>query len=188
MLQTKIHVARLIKFFALLTFFFFSISPAGAHVEEGNMPDSVAEMEYRILLEFEPDNHDARLRLGMILFRSEKYDEAADEFNYILDKDPENSEALISLARVKIKLHDYQHAISLLQKAMSLAPDDMHTYYYLGQALEMQGSASKAASVYQRGLDRKISPENRHAAEEKLLLIEAMKNLQKPRKQTLGQN
>ena len=45
----------------------FSIITASAHIEQGNMPDSVAEMEYRILLEFEPDNLEVRNMLGMVL-------------------------------------------------------------------------------------------------------------------------
>ena len=174
--------------FCALFLFFFSINPAGAHVEEDNMPDSVAETEYRILLEFEPDNLDVRLKLGMVLFRAEQYKEAAEEFNYILKKDPENSEALISLARVNINISDYQRAVTLLQKALPIEPDDMHTYYFLGLALEKQGDISGAEKTYRDGLARRIPPQNKHAAEERQLLVEALKKLQAQKEKQLGQN
>ena len=73
MLRTENHILRLVLFTAILLF--SCSNPATAHVEKGTMPDSVAEMEYLILLEFEPDNFEVRIQLGMVLFRSEKYKE-----------------------------------------------------------------------------------------------------------------
>ncbi len=181
----KNQAFRLFLFCAVLLYL-FCITPAKAHVEEDNMPDSVAEMEYRILLEFEPDNLEVRLKLGMVFFRSDKYSEAAEEFNYILKKDPENSEALISLARININILDYQSAITLLQKALSIDPDDMHTYYFLGLALEEQGDISGAEKAYQDGLARRLPPQNKHTAEERQLLVEALENLETQEKKTAG--
>jgi predicted Zn-dependent protease len=166
-----------IALFILLAIF-SNISPVSGHVEENSMPDPEAEMEYRILLEFEPDNYDVRLKLGMVLFRAEKYSEAADQFNYVVTKDPGNCEALISLARVKIMAQEYHQAVTLLQKALPIDPDDMHTYYFLGQALEMQGDISGAQAIYRNGLDRRIPPQNKHALEERQLLVEALNKLQ----------
>jgi len=186
MLLTENHILRLVLFTVVLLF--SCTSPATAHVEKGTMPDSVAEMEYRILLEFEPDNSEVRIQLGMILFRSEKYKEAANEFNYVLDKNPEHVEALISLARVNIKLLNYQQAITILQKAQPLNPEDMHIYYFLGQALEMQGNVSEAEKVYRKGLSQKIPSQNKHAVEERQLLVEALKNLQERQEKALVNN
>ncbi len=187
MLQTKTHILPLIKFFAILVFFFIS-TPATAHVEKGTMPDPVAEMEYRILLELEPDNLEVRIRLGLVLYRSGKFDETASEFDHVLKKDPENIEALIGLARVNIKLLNYPQAITLLKEALPIGPDDMHIYYYLGQALEMQGDLSGAEEIYNSGLSREISSQNEHSAEERQVVVEALKKLQGNKEKTLGQN
>lgn len=170
--------------FCILLLSFCSINPATAHVEEDNMPDPVAEIEYRILLEFEPDNLEVRIKLGMVLFRSEKYEEAAIEFNYVLNKNPENVEGLIGLARANIKALNYQQAITLLQKALPLNPDDMHIYYYLGQTMEMRDNLSEAEKIYKNGLSQKIPPQNKHAIEERKLLVEALKNLLERREKT----
>ena len=66
------------------------------------MPDSVAEMEYFILLEFEPNNLEARIKLGMILLRSEKFDEAIKIAKHILanvDQDSLEAKKLLEKAQ-----------------------------------------------------------------------------------------
>jgi tetratricopeptide (TPR) repeat protein len=183
MLLTKSHILRLVLFCAVL-FFFFCISPAKAHVEKGSMPDSVAEMEYRILLEFKPDNLEVRNKLGMVLYRSGKFNKAAREFDYILKKDPENIDALTALARVNTKLSNYQQAIALFNKAIAINPDDMHIYYYFGQTMEMQGNLSGAEEVYKNGLYRESPSQSEQSAEDRQALIEALKNLQERKEKT----
>ena len=186
MLPIKNHILRLILLSGVLLFFF--CTPATAHVEKGTMPDSVAEVEYRILLEFKPGNLEVRNELGMILFRSEKFDEAASEFDYVLKKDPENIDALTALGRVNIKRSDYQQAMGLLQKAITINPDDMHIYYYLGQTMEMQGNLSGAEEVYKTGLSREFPPQSEQPAEDRQELIEALQNLQERKEKTSEHN
>ena len=152
------------------------------------MPDSVAEIEYRILLEFKPGNLEVRNKLGMILYRSEKFDKAANEFNYVLKKDPENSDALTALGRVNIKLSNYQQAIGLLQKALTIKPDDMHIYYYLGQTMEMQGDLSSAEEAYKTGLSREFPPRSEQPSEDRQELMEALQNLQERKEKTQEHN
>jgi tetratricopeptide (TPR) repeat protein len=168
--------------------FVCSINPAASHVEEDNMPDSVAEMEYRILLELEPDNLDVRTKLGLVLFRSRKYDEAANEYNYILKKDPEHVDAILGLARVNTLLSSYQQANSLFHKALSIDPDNMHIYFYFGQALEMQGDTSGAEEIYRKGLAREIKSQSEHVIEERRLVSESLRFLHVSLKNNSAQN
>lgn len=182
MLPTKNHISRLIVLSAV--FLFFYSAPATAHVEKGTMPDSVAEMEYRILLEFKPGNLEVRNMLGMVLYRRKKFDEAANEFDYVLKKDPENSDALTGMGRVNMQLSNYQQAAALLRKAIAIKPDDMHIYYYLGQTLEMQGNLSGAEEVYKTGLSREI-PQNEQSSGDRQELIDALKILQEHKDKTL---
>lgn len=185
MLPPENHILRLVLLSAVLLFF-YSSTPAAAHVEKGTMPDAVAEIEYRILLEFKPDHLEIRNKLGMVLYRSEKFDEAANEFDYVLKKDPENIGALTALARVNAELSNYHQATALFKKALAINPDDIHIYYYLGQTLEMQGHLSGAEEVYKNGLSREIPPQSKQFAEDRQALIEALKNLQKHTEKTLG--
>ena len=67
---------------------------------------------------------------------------------------------------------------------MTLNPVDMHIYYFLGQALEMQGNVSEAEKVYRKGISQEIPSQNKRAAEEQQLLVEALKNLQEHKEKT----
>jgi tetratricopeptide (TPR) repeat protein len=53
------------------------------------MPDAIAEMEYRILLEYQPDNTEARNELAMVLYRLDKLDEAFGELQRVVELNPD---------------------------------------------------------------------------------------------------
>ena len=142
------------------------------------MPDSVAEMEYRILLEFEPDNLEVRNLLGMVLYRSGKFEEAETEFHYVLKRAPENLDAIDALGLVNVKRKNYQFAIDLFKKAIAINPDDMLVYYHLGQALELQGDITGAAEAYKAGLAREGSgPHKQSNDEQRHTLLNALKDI-----------
>jgi Tfp pilus assembly protein PilF len=156
---------------------------ARSHIEKGQMPDPLAIMEYRILLEFEPDNLEVRNMLGMALYRQGKLDEAEQEFNYVLELDPQNFNAIDALGLVKIKQGKLNSAVDLFKKAIYINPGDMLVYYHLGQVLELQGNADSAAMAYRTGLDQKISEEQgKWYLEQQKKLVEALKNLKDKQK------
>jgi Tfp pilus assembly protein PilF len=158
-------------------------SVARSHIEKGQMPDPLAIMEYRILLEFEPDNHEVRNMLGMALYRQEKYEEAELEFNFVLKADPQNFNAIDALGLVKMKQGKLDSAVDLFKKAIYIDPGDMLVYYHLGQVLELQGNTDSAARAYRTGLDQKISEEQgKWYLEQQKKLVEALKNLEATRK------
>ena len=178
MLPTENHTLHsVILCFILLLFCW--ISSATAHIEKGSMPDSVAEMEFRILLEFEPDNLEVRNQLGMVLYRQGKLKEAEREFDYVLQKAPENFDAVDALGLVKLKQANYQLAADLFKKAIALNPADMLIYYHLGQALEQQGNINDAAEAYRAGLSLEATgPHKQGNTENRQALLEALKNIQ----------
>lgn len=158
--------------------FLFS-AQVSAHIEKGAMPDSVAEMEYRILLEFEPENLEVRNQLGMVLYRRGKLDAAAEEFNFVLAKAPDNFDATDALGLINMQRGNYQLAIILFKKAIAINPDDMLVYYHLGQALELQGDIAAAAAAYREGLTRDpAGPDRQKKSEQREVLLEALKNIQ----------
>ena len=154
-------------------------TPAAAHVEKGSMPDSVAEMEYRILLEFEPENLEVRNQLGMVLYRLGKLDEAEKEFYYVLEKMPENFDAIDALGLINMQRANFQLAIDLFKKAITINPDDMLAYFHLGQALERLGDSTGAAEIYRTGLSReRTAPYNQTNAAQRQVLLDALKSIQ----------
>ena len=116
------------------------------------MPDSVAEMEYRILLEFKPDNLEVRNRLGMVLFRTERPHEAAQEFRSVLERDPANLDAAGALALVFLEQERAREAVALLRQVVAGKPAEILSYYHLGRGLEQLGREEEAAETYRAGL------------------------------------
>jgi len=177
MLPTENHTLHSVLLCLILLLFCW-ISSATAHIEKGPMPDSVAEMEFLILLEFEPDNLEVRNQLGMVLYRQGKLEEAEREFDYVLQKAPENSDAVDALGLVKLQQANYQLAADLFKKAIALNPSDMLIYYHLGQALEQQGDIAEAAEAYRIGLSLETTgPHRQTDAEQRQKLLDALKKI-----------
>ncbi len=154
-------------------------SIACAHIEKGQMPDALAIMEYRILLEFEPENHEVRNMLGMALYRQGKLDEAEQEFNSVLTLDPKNFDAIDALGLIKMQQGKLDHAKDLFTKAIFLNPEDILVYYHLGQVQALLGDYHAAAVAYRTGLSRKPPVETTPSYnEQRQQLIEALKSLQ----------
>ncbi|MCA1765027.1 MAG: tetratricopeptide repeat protein [Desulfobulbaceae bacterium] len=128
-------------------------SPTGAHVE-GHMPDSVAEMEYRILLEFKPKDSVTRVKLAMVLTNLDKLAEAEKEFDRALSLDSQNLQAHIGLSILRLKQHRIDAALEMIKKAAQLAPDAPSVYLYHGRILEADHRPSEARHMYNQGLDQ----------------------------------
>lgn len=138
---------------SLVILVMFSTSlPALAHIEKGNMPDSVAETEYRILLEFKPEDHKTRLLLGMTLFRQNKLHDAEKEFRHILKSEPKNFDALDSLGLLLLKEKRFPEALQLLQSAIAIRPTDVLIHLHLGLTLTSVNQTELARSTLTKGL------------------------------------
>ena len=113
--------ARLMVFFsALVMIIILPGVNTFAHVDSDSMPDSVAETEYRIYLEFKPNDIVILNKLGMVYYRLNKLPSAVREFSKVLKKDPNNYDALDGMGLVKAAQQDYDEAIRLHQKAIAL--------------------------------------------------------------------
>lgn len=129
-------------------------NPARAHISADKMPDSVAEVEYSIYLEFKPEDLLIRNKLGMVYYRMGKMSEAAREFFRILKAEPENFDALDGMGLVKAAQGDYEEAVRLHREAAALNPGDMMIHYHLGVALEKTGRLQEAAEAYAESLEQ----------------------------------
>ena len=125
-----------------------------AHVGADDMPDSVAEVEYQIYLEFKPNDLVVLNKLGMVYYRLNKLPAALEEFSKVLKRDPDNYDALAGMGLVMAAQHNYDEAIRYHQQAIAHNPKDMMTYYHLGRALEKKGVFEDAAKAYQTALEK----------------------------------
>lgn len=152
--------------------------PALAHVE-GHMPDSVAEMEYRILLEFKPRDFAIRVKLATVLMNQDKLAEAEEEFYKALGAKPRDLQAHIGLTRLLLRQNKVSEALAMIKKAIKIAPGNAIVYLYYGLALEADKRPREAVQMYRLGLSNleknSTDPEYQHDRQQ---LQEALSKLE----------
>jgi len=126
---------------------------ASCHVTDTNMPDAVAEMEYQILLDFQPENTEVRNKLAMVLLRKKKFKEAEAELRAVLAKEPANYNALDGLGLVMNQTGRPEEAVRQHLAAIKINRQDAMAHYHLGQAYAAQGDLSAAQKAYRQALD-----------------------------------
>lgn len=117
---------------------------ACAHMDTEDLPDSVAIMQYQLLLYMNPDDSAPRNSLAMARYRTNELDEAEREFRYILERDPSNFDALDGLGIVLIKTKKYQEATECLDKAMKINEQDVMVHVHISVLYEKMMLPEKA--------------------------------------------
>lgn len=128
------------------------------HVTDANMPDAVAEMEYQMLLEFQPQRLDIRNKLGMVLLRKKKFKEAEDEFLTILAAESANFNAIDGLGLVMSQTGRGEKAVEQFLKAIAVNPQDVMVHYHLGLAYAASGDKDSAEKAYRQALELAEQP------------------------------
>ena len=95
-----------------------------AHYEGELLPDSVAVMEYSMVISMTPRDTVTRNKLGMVYLRQNRLALARQQFMEILGVDPGNFDALDSLGLVSDKEGKFKEAAEWYKKAMKLKPHD----------------------------------------------------------------
>lgn len=129
-----------------------------AHVTDANMPDAVAETEYQILLEFQPEKTDIRNKLAMVLIRKKKFKEAEGELRTVLAAEPTNFNALDSLGLLMSQTGRLPEAVQQFQAAIKANPQDAMAHYHLGQAYAALGDPGAARQAYSQALELANQP------------------------------
>jgi len=145
-----IHISFLLAIVILL----FCQGVSFAHLGKVYIPDPIAEMEYRILLEFTPEDTAARNKLVMVLYRLGNFKEAENELDRVLEIDPANFDALDAYGLVKIKQENYAQALECFKAAIAINPADPLVYHHLGMAQEEMGLLTDAEDSYQTALQK----------------------------------
>lgn len=161
----------------LLVAFVFSPISALAHVEN-HMPDSVAEMEYRILLEFKPKDIGTRIKLAIVLMNQNKLAEAEKEFFHSLAASPDNLQANIGLSQLRLKRHKISDALEIIKDAIEISPDTPAVYLNYGIILETANRHQEAQLMYEEGLGKLANnPNNPEAEHDRQQLENALKKI-----------
>ena len=170
----------------ILVFAVILLIPASAfaHPESGFLPDAIAEMEYKIVLDINPNDIATRNKLGIVLYRKGKLYEAEKEFSKVLDVSPGDFDAHDGMGLVKTKQKKYEEAITWFQKAIAISDEDTMVHYHLGLTYEMTGNLVSAEKSYkkalevnhsllQKGINKKLETEKEKT------VLSALHNLQK---------
>ncbi len=144
--------------YLLIPLLILSARPAEAHIGKGKIADPVAEIEYRMLLDFQPKKNDIRNKLGMVLYRMKKLEEAKKQFNTVLKNDPANFNATDALGLIMLKQQNAPAAATQFKKAKALNPADPLVYYHLGQAYMMLKELDKAQKALQTAIQKASLP------------------------------
>jgi Flp pilus assembly protein TadD len=106
----------------------------GRHYHQAAIPLSRAR-------DLDPDKTSIREALGRALFRSQRYAEAADEFQAIVDHAPTNDYALFCLGRALQLMGRHQEARRPLAQAAGLRPERRDYREYRDRARQAAESA-----------------------------------------------
>ncbi len=122
-------------FLAISLYLIAAASPVFCHITD-KMPDSVAQMEYEILLDLKPEDTLIRTKYAMVKFRLNKLKAAESQFNKVLDLLPNDYDSLEGLGRVRLKQKKYEQAVVLFKAALQQKPKDAAGRFYLAQTYE----------------------------------------------------
>ncbi|MCZ6514708.1 MAG: tetratricopeptide repeat protein, partial [Acidobacteria bacterium] len=108
-----------------------------------------AEASYRQVLELEPDNLKARLRLGNLLLESRRVPEAVREAENAARLAPGNVKARLLLARAHQLKGDWGRAEVQFKEVLALQPNHTQALVGLGEVLRERGDLTAAAERLQ---------------------------------------
>ena len=77
------------------------------------------------------------------------YEDAREILERIVDKQPRFIAAWHDLGTVLKECHEYEEAVAILEKALTLEPENALTHYYHGAALAMAARPAEAVESYE---------------------------------------
>lgn len=107
---------------------------------------------YQALLALTPENHNARISLGVCLQESGAFESAVEAYYVALAQEPNNVLALSNLGLALAEIGNDSEARHTLERAAALAPTDSATLCNLGTFLQKQGETAAAVDCYERAI------------------------------------
>jgi tetratricopeptide (TPR) repeat protein len=84
----------------------------------------IAGRYWRQILEREPDNNTAHIRLAEIYEKKERYHEALPHIVFLLKHEPESSELMARIGRAYARTGQYEKALTFYGRYLKIKPDD----------------------------------------------------------------
>lgn len=123
---------------------------------------------------FSQEQEDASARTAAAeLIKEGKYDDALTRLAPLIEKNPNDAFLLRLQGYSLMKTGKNHHAIAVLRKATSAAPQDSAAHFFLGNALAADGKASEATTSFIKVVE--IDPKSKYAEAVKQLLPQLKK-------------
>ncbi len=103
-----------------------------------------AERIYRALLQWKPDEHQARYLLGNLLARQKRWKEALEEYRQVIPEAPEYVPASIKMSHIFRLLKQPQVSYRILYNCAQRYPNSAEVFHELGKVLAILGRPNHA--------------------------------------------
>jgi tetratricopeptide (TPR) repeat protein len=129
---------------------------------QGQLAATAADLERAV--QANPDDWQARHRLGVALARQGRLAEAAEQFRQALRVNGQAAEVQADLGQVLARRGETAEAVAAFRDAIRLRPAVAELHFHLGAALARQRQMREAAAAYEEALRLKPDfPEAHHA-------------------------
>ena len=120
------------------------------HHQAGRLED--ARVDYRSVLQLQPEHADALHMLGVLAYQIGQYDEALSLISRAEKLLPPNAGVCSNLGNVFQASGQLEKAVAAFRKAIKLAPENTIAHNNLGNALRLQGKTDAAVDSFNRAL------------------------------------
>jgi tetratricopeptide (TPR) repeat protein len=131
------------------------MSRGDAYLEDEAFEEAI--IEYRNVLQIDPNYAQAHFQLSKAYFKVEKPREGSWELRETVRLDPENATARIQLAQLLLYAKELDEALTDLEQAIAIDPNRVEAYAVKGKVLEAQGRSEEALEAYAKAVE--IAPE-----------------------------
>ena len=145
------------------------------YVREGNRNFEDKQFEesevlYRKAINEEAGSFDANFNLGDALYKQEKFDDAAGEFNGLADRIEsvnELAKTYHNLGNSLLKSEKYEQSIAAYKNSLRFNPDDLETKYNLAYAKDQLKQQQQQQENQQKDKDQKQDKEQEKKEQDK---------------------
>ncbi len=123
----------------------------GVYVEAGSLKEAV--IEYRNVLQLDPNNATAHHALAKAYLELKRGKEAYWELQETVRLDADNAEARLTLGGLSLVARDFEAAHEHAEKTIELDPTKASAYILLGQSLERLERETEAEAQYLKAIE-----------------------------------
>lgn len=115
-----------------------------ATIYQAKGKNELAKMQIMLALQTDQKHVEAHERLASLYLSSEKYPQAMEEFGWVLQNNPASIDAYVGLAACHSKSGNLKIAISVMRKAVGIAPKNADSIAILSSLLMKNGEDAEA--------------------------------------------